>query len=129
MFKKNFLVFVCLSLILPFASCSDSPIDPNNDSIVGRWILNEVALSGRILSVEEWGSTMSYSFKLDNSYEHLKNQQLVETGSFSITSIDTERRLYLCPSGDHFYYWIDQGYLYMYRENLLGSPTYRFIRQ
>jgi hypothetical protein len=110
-------------------ACQDISVRPEKDSIVGVWALDEVRLSGRILTPDEWGSNIVFVFSQDNTFQKFVNISLAETGSYSITGDGEGFTLYLSPSGDSYKCWITGKILMMYEGEYLGASTLVFSRE
>ena len=118
----------CL-IVSILAGCQGISVEPGQDSIVGVWRLEEVRLSGRILTPEEWGFKISFIFRQNGSFTkstNVENSCFIERGSYSVTNCGDEFMLYLKPSGDSYNCWITGETLMMYEGEYLGVPTLVF---
>lgn len=126
--NSNVALLGCCLILSILTACQDISVEPDKDGIVGAWVLNEVRLSGRILTPDEWGSDISFIFRQDGTFQQFVNGSLAAGGSYSITDGGEEFILYLNPSGDSYNCWITGETLMMYEGEYLGVPTLVFGR-
>jgi hypothetical protein len=121
------LLGCCLVLCI-LTACQDISVEPDKDPIIGSWMLQEVRLSGRILTPDEWGSNISFIFRQNGTFQKFENGYLAESGSYYVSDRGGEFILHLRPSGDSYSCWLTGETLMMYEDDYLGVPTFVFNR-